>query len=109
MEIKSYKEILEEVLPLYRQEPERFMRFYHAVNNRLATIPEGESICIDEYCKPESRDLFMKIAAMYIMEEMMRKDSLDDYLEFSDDYTAIRHVPKIVIKTPKPHFYSNRK
>ena len=48
----TYQEILDEVLPLYRQDPERFMRFYHAVNNILATIPEGKSILIADHCKP---------------------------------------------------------
>ena len=72
----TYQEILEEVLPVYHQNPERFMRFYHAVNNILAAIPEGSSIRIDEHCKPASRDLFIKIAAMYIIEETTRKDVL---------------------------------
>jgi len=85
------------------------MRFYHAVNNILAAIPEGDSIRIDEYCKPASRDLFIKIATMYMMEEMIRKNSLEGFLEFSDDYNAIRHVPKMVPATTKPHFYSNRR
>ena len=89
--------------------PERFMRFYHAVNNILAAIPEGSSIRIDEHCKPASRDLFIKIAAMYIIEETTRKDVLDDFLEFSDDYSAIRHVPKVVPAVNWHHFYSNRR
>lgn len=105
----TYQEILEEVLPVYYQNPERFMRFYHAVNNILAAIPEGSSIRIDEHCKPASRDLFIKIAAMYIIEETTRKDVLDDFLEFSDDYSAIRHVPKVVPAVNWHHFYSNRR
>jgi hypothetical protein len=105
----TYQEILEEVLPVYHQNPERFMRFYHAVNNILAAIPEGSSIRIDEHCKPASRDLFIKIAAMYIIEETTRKDVLDDFLEFSDDYSAIRHVPKVVLAVNWHHFYSNRR
>ena len=92
----TYQEILEEVLPVYHQNPERFMRFYHAVNNILAAIPEGSSIRIDEHCKPASRDLFIKIV-------------LDDFLEFSDDYSAIRHVPKVVPAVNWHHFYSNRR
>ena len=101
MKMQSYKEVLDEVMPIYHQDPDRFMRFYHAVNNILATIPEGESIRIDEHCTPASRDLFIKIATMYIMEEMILKSS--------DDYNAIRHVPRIVLSTPRPHFYSNRR
>ena len=63
----TYQEILEEVLPVYHQNPERFMRFYHAVNNILAAIPEGSSIRIDEHCKPASRDLFIKMScSVYI-------------------------------------------
>lgn len=105
----TYQEILAEVLPIYHQDPERFMRFYHAVNNILATIPEGESIRIDEHCKPTSRELFIKIASMYIIEETIRKDMFDDFLEFSDDYSVIRHVPKFVPSTIRNHFYSNRR
>ena len=75
----------------------------------LAAIPEGSSIRIDEHCKPASRDLFIKIAAMYIIEETTRKDVLDDFLEFSDDYSAIRHVPKVVPAVNWHHFYSNRR
>lgn len=105
----TYQEILSEILPIYRQDPERFMRFYHAVNNILATIPEGESICIDDHCKQTSRDLFIKIASMYIIEETIRKGVLDDFLEFSDDYSSIRHVPKTIPASTWNHFYSNRK
>lgn len=106
---QTYQEILDSVMPLYRQDPDRFMRFYHAVNNILATIPAGESIVVADHCKPASHDLFIKIASMYIIEESIRKDVLDDHLEFSDDYSAIRHVPKCVPATTKRHFYSNRK
>ena len=109
MKMQSYKEVLDEVMPIYHQDPDRFMRFYHAVNNILATIPEGESIRIDEHCTPASRDLFIKIATMYIMEEMILKSCLESFLEFSEDYNAIRHVPRIVLSTPRPHFYSNRR
>lgn len=105
----TYQEILAEVLPVYHQNPERFMRFYRAVNNILATIPEGGSIRIDEHCKPASRELFVKIASMYIIEETIRKEALDDFLEFSDDYSSIRHVPKLVPATIWNHFYSNRR
>lgn len=106
---QTYKEILEKVLPLYRQDPERFMRFYHAVNNILASIPEGESIRIDEHCKPSSRNLFIEIASIYIIEETIRKSALDGYLEFLDNYNVIRHIPKWVPATHKNHFYSNRR
>ena len=109
MKMQSYKDVLDEVMPIFHKNPDRFMRFYHAVNNILAAIPEGDSIRIDEYCKPASRDLFIKIATMYMMEEMIRKNGLEGFLEFSDDYNAIRHVPKMVPATTKPHFYSNRR
>lgn len=46
---------------------------------------------------------------MYIIEETTRKDVLDDFLEFSDDYSAIRHVPKVVPAVNWHHFYSNRR
>lgn len=106
----TYREILEEVLPFYRQDPERFMNFYHRVNNIVASIPEGESIRINDFCKPASRNLFIKVASMYMMEEASRKESaLDSYLEFIDDYNVIRHVAKMIPTTPWNHFYSNRR
>ena len=76
MKMQSYKDVLDEVMPIFHKNPDRFMRFYHAVNSILAAIPEGDSIRIDEHCKPASRDLFIKIATMYMMEEMIRKNSL---------------------------------
>lgn len=105
----TYKQILESVLPLFHQDEERFMRFYRAVNNIVASIPEGGSIHIDEHCKPASRELFIKIASMFIIEDSKRKSALDDYWEFIDNYNIIRHVPKCVLATSKRHFYSNRR
>lgn len=105
----THKEILKEIMPLYQQNPERFMRFYHAVNNIIATIPEGQSIRIDEHCNPSSRDLFIKIASLWIIGETIWKTVYDDFLEFSDDYTTIRHVPRFIPVTNWQHQYSNRK
>ena len=107
--MRSYKEILDKVIPIYHQDPERFLRFYRAVNNIVASIPEGESILIDDHCKPASRELFIDIACMFIMEVSSRKAILDDYWEFIDNYNIIRHVPKCVLATTKHHFYSNRR
>ena len=109
MKMQSYKDVLDEVMPIFHKNPDRFMRFYHAVNSILAAIPEGDSIRIDEHCKPASRDLFIKIASMFMLVVLICLMSLVGFLEFSDDYNAIRHVPKMVPATTKPHFYSNRR
>ena len=37
--MQSYKDVLDEVMPIFHKNPDRFMRFYHAVNNILAAIP----------------------------------------------------------------------
>ena len=42
MKMQSYKDVLDEVMPIFHKNPDRFMRFYHAVNNILAAIPEGD-------------------------------------------------------------------
>ena len=107
--MRSYKEILDKVTPIYRQDPERFMRFYRAVNNIVVSIPEGKSIHVDDHCKPASRELFIDIACLFIMEVSSEKGAFDDYWEFIDDYKEIRHVAKCVPATTRRHFYSNRR
>lgn len=93
---QSYQDILNEILPLFHRDEERFLRFYRSVNNILASIPEGRSIRIEQYCKAQHVPLFRKIATLYIIEQRKyQQDDFESHLEFYDD-NEIRHVPKYV-------------
>lgn len=98
-----------EVLPLYEENPERFMRFYNAVYLLLCDIPEGEVLSIAAHCKPTSYALFVKCACLCMMEEQQQREVNDAFLEFNDDYTEIRRSVKFVRSIARPHFYSLRK
>lgn len=101
---QTYEEALNEVLPLFREDPDRFMPFYRAVNNLLASIPEGGVLRIADHCKPSSIDLFVKIATLHIMEDMMHcEDPYAGGLEFSEDYSEIKHSPRFIPAKPWKH------
>lgn len=96
----SHSELMKELLPLYHQEPTRFMRFYNLVYIKIISIPEGGVLRIANYCSKEAIGLFIKIASLLIIEETCRKEVTDDLLEFSDDYTIIRRIYKFVPSRP---------
>lgn len=96
----SHAELMKELLPLYRQEPVRFMRFYNLVYTKLCSIPEGGVLCIAEHCKQKAIGTFVKVASLLIIEETCRKEVTDDLLEFSDDYSAIRRCYKFIPSRP---------
>lgn len=85
---------MQELMPLYQEEPKRFMRFYDAVYLLLDKIPEGCTLRISDHVRPTSYNLFVTIASLLVIEENCRKGVFDDYLEFSDDYSAIRRTKK---------------
>lgn len=87
-------------MPLYHQDPKRFMRFYDIVYLKLCSIPEGGTLRIDEHCKPKAIDTFIKIASLLIIEEACRKKVTDDLLELSDDHSAIRRCRKFIPSRP---------
>lgn len=98
-----------EVLPLYEEDPERFMRFYNAVYLLLCSISEGGVLSIVEHCKPTSYALFVKCACLCMMEEQQQCEVNDALLEFNDDYTKIHRSVKFTKQVIRPHFYSLRK
>lgn len=98
-----------EVLPLYKEDPERFMRFYNAVYLLLCSIPEGGVLHIAEHCKPASCGLFVKCACLCMMEEQQQREVNDALLEFNGEYTEIRRCAKFVKPIIRPNFYSLRK
>lgn len=87
-------------MPMFREDPERFMRFYNAVYLILDKIPEGGTLRISDHVRPTSYNLFVTIASLLVIEENCRKDVFDDYLEFSDDYSAIRRTRKYPLCHP---------
>lgn len=91
----SHSELMRELLPLYKEEPSRFMRFYNAVYLKLLSIPEGGILRISDHCRKDV-GLFIKVASLLMIEEISHKEATDDLLEFSDDYTAIRRCYKFV-------------
>lgn len=95
---RSYREIVEKVWPICEQQPERFKTFYDKVYLLLQAIPPGSSILIDEHCTPRSRELFMDLAELTIIEDIRHKDVLDGRLEFSDDRLRILRTPNL-----RPH------
>lgn len=97
-----------EVLPLYEENPERFMRFYNAVYLLLCSIPERGALRVTERCKPSSYGLFIKCACLCMMEEQQNHEPTDALLEFSDDYTEIHRSAKFTKSITKAHFYSLR-
>lgn len=96
----SYSDLIKDLLPLYRQEPERFMRFYNAIYLKLLNIPEGGVLRIVDHCSQKAMGTFIKIASLFIIEDLCRKEVTDDFLEFSDDHTTIRRCHKFIPSRP---------
>lgn len=97
----SYTELMQEIMPVFLSDPERFLRFYHAVYLKLVTLPIGGRIVIDKICKPQHLELFKKVASLCIIEELNRKEVIDDWLEFSDDRKVICRKPGWMSHKPR--------
>ena len=89
---RSYQEILAKVKPIYDAQPERFTKFYNRITVLLNELKPGTSILIAEHCTPRSLELFMDVAEMVIIEDLMHRDASDGILEFSDDRKSIRRT-----------------
>lgn len=89
---RSYQEILAKVQPIYEAQPERFTKFYDAITVLLFNLKPGTSILISEHCTERSRELFMDVAEMVIIEDLRHRDATDGILEFSDDRKSIRRT-----------------
>lgn len=110
MNLSSYKlNSISEVLPLYKEDPGRFMRFYNTIYLLLCSIPPLGSIRVADHCQPASYSIFIKCVCLCILEERHQSEEIDRMLEFSDDYTEIRRsgiFRKFVYQNP---FYQLRK
>lgn len=110
MNLSSHKiNSIAELIPVYEENPQRFMRFYNAVYLLLCNIPEGGLLRIADHCKPPSYGLFVQCACLCIMEECNRCGITDALLEFSDDYTEIRRSVKFKKSIAWLHPNSRRK
>lgn len=89
---RSYKEILAKVQPIYEAQPERFTKFYDRITVLLSELKPGTSILIAEHCTARSMELFMDVAEMVIIEDLMHRDATDGVLEFSHDRKSIRRT-----------------
>ena len=89
---RSYQEILTKVKPIYDAQPERFTKFYNRITVLLNELKPGTSILIAEHCTPRSLELFMDVAEMVIIEDLMHRDAMDGVLEFSHDRKSIRRT-----------------
>ena len=89
---RSYQEILAKVKPIYDAQPERFTKFYNRITVLLNELKPGTSILIAEHCTPRSLELFMDVAEMVIIEDLMHRDAMDGILEFSHDRKSIRRT-----------------
>lgn len=92
----THSELMQELLPLYDKDPNRFMRFYNAIYLMLLNIPEGGALIIAEHCSKAAIGMFIKVASLLIIEDTCSKSVTDDLLEFSDDYTMIRRSYKFI-------------
>lgn len=86
MATPTYRQLIDELLPLYEAQHDRFMRFYDAVWLMLYNMPEGTTLNIAERCKPADRDLFFKVACLIMMSDMPGRE----YYFVDDAYTIIR-------------------
>ena len=89
---RSYQEILAKVKPIYDAQPERFTKFYNRITVLLNELKPGTSILIAEHCTPRSLELFMDVAEMVIIEDLMHRKAMDGVLEFSHDRKSIRRT-----------------
>ena len=89
---RSYQEILAKVKLIYDAQPERFTKFYNRITVLLNELKPGTSILIAEHCTPHSLELFMDVAEMVIIEDLMHRDATDGGLEFSHDRKSIRRT-----------------
>lgn len=112
---RSYEEIWEKLKPLYKEQPERLGLFYNRVYLFLQSIKPGACIEISKYCKPESKELFVDVAELCMIEERWHQGSEAGWMEFNADRSVIIREPRCDAPlprrepTPYERFYGNKK
>lgn len=98
--MRSYQDIINKVMPIYRKQPKRFRTFYDNVFLILTDLKPGRDLVIRACCTERSRELFIDCAEMIMYEEYFHKIDLKrGELEFVDDTRSIiRRLPPINIR-----------
>lgn len=110
MNLSQYKlSSIPELLEIFHQDPERFMKFYNSVFILLYDIPPGGSLNVVDHCKEKSYGLFVKCACYCIMEELsFRNGATDAMLIFNDTYTVIYRGREFIPAKTYKHYYSTK-
>ncbi|WP_291528578.1 hypothetical protein [Bacteroides sp. UBA939] len=108
----TLRELENELMPLYEQNPERFRAFYNKVYLLLYRMPEGGKLRAEEHCSEATIPLFMKVAIFIMLfDPSWRDEDGYDLLEVCADIspTTIGRRRKIVPSHPlfKGTWYSN--
>ena len=71
---------------------EQFNDFFQKVYSCLLQIPEGKHFDITKNVTEKSRDIFIKICCLFILEQ---RKSVGDYWVFNENYTLFIHKSHI--------------
>ena len=105
---RTYGEIIAQLKPTIERSPERFMRFYDKVYLLLSAIPAGKAIFVREHCTERSREIFLNVAEMVIIEDHIHRDPLKGWLDFNDDKTMISRGVDVTPIRVRRHFYTDK-
>lgn len=86
---RSYQQILDKLKPVADENPERFMRFYDRVYLLLQAIKPGQTVLIEQCCTERSRELFVDVVELCIIESRLHDNPDDGQLCFSVDMKSI--------------------
>lgn len=100
----THEEIVNRLMVLYKKAPSRFMAFYNAVWLMCYELPEGQSFRISDRCSERSKDTFIDIVTLCIIEEPYNIERGELYL--ADDHERVcRGVGFKSSNTYHTHFY----
>ncbi len=66
----------------------QYKDFFDKVYARLLLVPEGKYLDIDRYVTEKSRDIFIKISCLFILEQ---RQAVGDYWCFNEKYNCFIH------------------
>lgn len=87
---RTHREIVDKLLLVFNEQPGRFTAFYDKIYLLLTELQEGQSIVVDAICSNASRELFLDIVELCIIEERYHKHINDGVLDMTDDQNVIR-------------------
>ena len=87
---RSHADIMEKLKPIEADSPQRFKIFYDRIYCLLISLKPGQKLLVDDCCTARSRELFLDIVELCIIEERAHADvALGGLLELNDDETMI--------------------